>query len=56
MASNDFNPLYPSEEEISDFEASMREAELFDDTTKMEKEWRKRRGIAEEDESEDLFL
>ena len=34
----------------------MREAELFDDTMKMEKEWRKRRGIAEEDESEDLFL
>ena len=56
MASNDFNPLYPSEEEISDFEASMREAELFDDTMKMEKEWRKRREIAEEDESEDLFL
>lgn len=56
MANNNFNPLYPSEEEISDFEASIREAELFDDTMKMEEEWGKRRGIAEEDESEDLFL
>lgn len=56
MANNNFNPLYPSEEEISDFEASMREAELFDDTMKMEKEWKKRREMLEEDELEDLFL
>ena len=58
MANNDFNPLYPSNEEISDFEASVREAELYDDTMKLEKEWKKKKGLLEEEEDElkDLFL
>ncbi|MBR2710028.1 hypothetical protein IKF02_00120 [Candidatus Saccharibacteria bacterium] len=55
MANNSFNPLYLSNEETSDFEASMREAELFDDTMKLEREWKVRRGLIDEDE-EDLFL
>ena len=55
MANNNFNPLYPSNEEISDFEASVREAELYDDTIKLEREWKKKRGLIDEDE-EDLFL
>lgn len=58
MANNDFNPLYPSNEEISDFEASVREAELYDDTMKLEGEWKKKKGLIDEDkeELENLFL
>lgn len=57
MANNNFNPLYPSDEEISDFEASVREAELYDDTMKLEKEWKKKKELIDEDEElEDLFL
>ena len=58
MANIDFNPLYPSNEEVSDFEASVREAELYDDTMKLEKEWKKKKGLLEEEEDElrDLFL
>lgn len=58
MANNSFSPLYPSNEEISDFEASVREAELYDDTMKLEEEWKKKNGLLEEEEDElrDLFL
>ena len=32
------SPLYPFDEEISDLDASIREAELFDDTMQLEKD------------------
>lgn len=56
MANNSFNPLYPSNEEISDFEAFVREAELYDDTMKLEREWKKKKGLIDEEEEELLEL
>ena len=52
MGSNSFNPLYPGDEDISNLEASIREAELYDDTMKMEKEWKKKKGLIEDDDDD----
>lgn len=39
------SPLYPFDEDISDLDASIREAELYDDTIQLEQEWKERNGL-----------
>ena len=53
--SNNWNPLYPFDEDVDSLEEAAREAEWEDDIRNFDRKHRKQT-TDEDDESEDLFL
>ncbi len=39
------SPLYPFDDDISGLDASIREAELFDDTMQLQKDWEEKHNL-----------